>query len=143
GNETTVKNQVTVKPATTSAVSISVTLDKTTVKPGGFVTATIFIIGTNGVPRAGESVSLSVGVIPIATSTTDLTGIARISFAAPPNEGEAADVVLAAGGTGRATLTVAKCRAARYSADRTSADPVLFSICGGPALRLSGFRSGG
>jgi len=108
GNETTVKNQITVKPATTSAVSISVILDKTTVKPGGFVTATIFIIGTNGVPRAGESVSLSVGVIPIATSTTDLTGIARISFAAPPNEGEAAVVVLASGGTGRATLTVAK-----------------------------------
>jgi hypothetical protein len=108
GNETTAKNQITVKPATTASVSISVTLDKPTVKPGGFVTATIFVIGTNGVPRTGETVSLSVGVIPIATAITDTTGIARISFAAPPNEGDAAVVVLASGSSGRATLTVAK-----------------------------------
>jgi hypothetical protein len=108
GNETTVKNQVTVKPASTAALSISVTLDKTTVKPGGFVTATVFLISTSGVPRVGESVSLSVGVIPIASAITDATGIARISFAAPPNEGEAAVVVLASGSSGRATLTVAK-----------------------------------
>ena len=108
GNETTVKTQVTVKPATTVAASVSVTLDKTRVTPGGFVTATIFVIGTNGVPRAAEQVSLSVGVIPIASAVTDATGIARVSFFAPPNEGDAAVVVLASGASGRATLTVAK-----------------------------------
>jgi hypothetical protein len=87
---------------------VSVTLDKPRITPGGFVTATIFVIGTNGVPRAAEQVSLSVGVIPIASAVTDSTGIARVSFFAPPNEGDASVVVLASGTAGRATLTVAK-----------------------------------
>jgi hypothetical protein len=107
GNETTVKSQVTVKAATTATVAVSVSLDKTKVTPGGFVTATVFLTA-NGAPRANEQVTLSVGVIPIASATTDRTGIARISFFAPPNEGEAAVVVLASGASGRATLTVAK-----------------------------------
>ena len=47
-------------------------------------------------------------VITIGSAVTDSTGIARISFAAPPNEGDASVVVLAAGTSGRATLTVAK-----------------------------------
>ncbi|MEK7862126.1 MAG: hypothetical protein AAB295_02555, partial [Chloroflexota bacterium] len=59
---------------------------------------------------AGKAVriSLSVGVITIGSARTDASGVARIGFAAPPNEGDAAVVVLANGASGRATLTVAK-----------------------------------
>ena len=108
GNETAVKTPITVKaPATAAPISMSVILSKTKVAPGGFVTATIFIIA-NGIPQPGQQVTLSVGVITIGSAVTDSTGIARISFAAPPNEGDASVVVLAAGTSGRATLTVAK-----------------------------------
>jgi glucodextranase-like protein len=108
GNETTVKTPVTVKGAASAApLAVSVTLDKTKVLPGGFVTATIFLTA-NGAPQANQQVTLSVGVITIGSATTDTTGVARISFFAPPNEGDAAVVVLATGASGRATLTVAK-----------------------------------
>jgi len=65
-------------------------------------------VTANGAPRADEQVTLSVGVIPISSARTDSAGRARISFFAPPNEGDAAVVVLASGASGRATLTVAK-----------------------------------
>jgi len=109
GNETTLKSAVTVKgtAATSGPLSMTVVLDKTKVVPGGFVTATIFLIA-NGIPQANQHVTLSVGVITIGSSTTDANGTARISFSAPPNEGDAAVVVLANGASGRATLTVAK-----------------------------------
>jgi hypothetical protein len=51
-------------------------------------------------------VTVSVGIVPIGTTLTDGTGPARISFAAPPTEGDASVVVLAAGASGRASLTV-------------------------------------
>jgi hypothetical protein len=109
GNETTVKTPVTVKGTTATAgpLAVSVTLDKTKVAPGGFVTATIFVTAS-GAPQAKKNVTLSVGVITIGSATTDPTGVARISFYAPPNEGDAAVVVLVDGASGRATLTVAK-----------------------------------
>ena len=108
GNETTVKTAITVKAAaTTAALVVGVTLDKLKVTPGQFVTADI-LVTASGAPRADEQVTLSVGVIPISSARTDAAGRARISFFAPPNEGDAAVVVLASGASGRATLTVAK-----------------------------------
>jgi Glucodextranase, domain B len=108
GNETTVRTPVTLRAATNAATLVlTVTLDRTTVKPGAQVLATI-LLTTNGLPKSGESVTLSVGVITIGSAVTDASGTARIAFAAPPNEGEASVVVLANGATGRATLTVAK-----------------------------------
>ena len=108
GNETTTKAAITVKGgATAGPLAVSVTLDKTKVTPGGFVTATI-VLTASGAPQANQQVTLSVGVITIGSATTDPSGTARISFFAPPNEGDAAVVVIAPGGSGRATLTVAK-----------------------------------
>jgi hypothetical protein len=108
GNETTVKTPITVRSnATVAPLTVGVTLDNTRVKPGQSVLATITVTA-NGVPKSGELVTLSVGVITIGTATTDATGVARIGFAAPPNEGDASVVVLANGAAGRATLTVAK-----------------------------------
>lgn len=108
GNERTVKTPITVKaPASTGPLAIAVTLDKATVKPGATVLAQIFV-STNGLPKNDELVTLSVGVITIGSARTNAQGIAFIAFAAPPNEGDAAVVVLAAGASGRATLTVAK-----------------------------------
>ena len=108
GNETTVKTPITVKASANAApIVLSVTLDKVKVTPGQFVIADI-VVTANGQPRAGEQVTLSVGVITIGSARTDASGRARITFFAPPNEGDAAVVVLATGASGRATLTVAK-----------------------------------
>lgn len=108
GNATTVKSVVTVKTPTTAApLALTVTLDRTRVTPGAQVLAEIRATA-NGLPRSGETVTLSVGVITIGSAKTDTSGIARIGFAAPPNEGDAAVVVLANGASARATLTVAK-----------------------------------
>lgn len=108
GNETTVKTPVTVRDASSSAaLAVSVTLDRTRVAPGAAVLAEIRVTA-NGLPKTGQSVTLSVGVITIGSAVTDASGVAHIGFAAPPNEGEAAVVVLADGASGRATLTVAK-----------------------------------
>ena len=108
GNETTVKTPITVKAPTTAApLLVTVQLDKTRVTPGGFVTANI-VVTANGQPKADELVTLSVGVITIGSARTNATGQALIQFFAPPNEGDAAVVVLATGASGRATLTVAK-----------------------------------
>ena len=108
GNETTVKTPITVKaPVTTAPLAVAVTLDKTTVKPGAFIVASIRVTA-NGLPKFDELVTLQVGVITIGSARTNALGTAVIVFAAPPNEGEASVVVLATGASGRATLTVAK-----------------------------------
>ena len=108
GNETTVKTPITVKaPVTTAPLAVAVTLDLTKAKPGAIVTAQIRVTA-NGLPKADELVTLSVGVITIGSARTNSAGIAYIGFGAPPNEGDAAVVVLATGASGRATLTVAK-----------------------------------
>jgi hypothetical protein len=108
GNETTVKTAVSVKaPATAAPFVVTVTLDKVKVTPNQVVFADILVTAT-GLPKADEQVTLSVGVITIGSARTDASGRARIGFSAPPNEGDAAVVVLANGAAGRATLTVAK-----------------------------------
>ncbi len=108
GNETTAKASVTVREKTTATpAAVTVSLDRSRVPPGGTVVAFI-LVTQNGQPKANELVTLSVGVITIGTAVTDSGGTARIGFAAPPNEGEASVVVLAAGAAGRAALTVAR-----------------------------------
>jgi bacillopeptidase F len=107
GNETTVKSNVTLKPAVVSTALVTVTLDRTKVKPGETVVAQIRVT-ENGVPKIGTLVTLSVGVFTVGSFATDGSGNARFGFAAPPNEGEAAVFVFAAGTSGRATLTVAR-----------------------------------
>jgi len=108
GNETTVKTPITVKaPVTTAPLAVTVALDKTNVKPGAFIVASIRVTA-NGLPKFDELVTLQVGVITIGSARTNAAGTAVIVFAAPPNEGDASVVVLATGASGRATLTVAK-----------------------------------
>jgi hypothetical protein len=107
GNETTEKLTVIAQQVTqTTGVTVTVTLDKSTVRPGQIVLATVYVVGVTG-PRAGVPLTLSVGIVPIGNSVTDGTGTARITFAAPPTEGDASVVVLAGGSSGRASLTVA------------------------------------
>ena len=108
GNETTQKLTVTAQQVTqTIGLTVTVTLDKTTAKVGQGVLATVYVVGTTG-PRAGVPVTLSVGVVPIGTAVTDGAGIARMPFVAPAAEGETSVVVLAAGSSGRASLTISR-----------------------------------
>ena len=109
GNETKTQLSVTMngKPTLGAAAIVSVTLANGTVKPGGYVGATITVTNL-GKPVVGQQVSLQVGVVAIGTAVTDAAGKALISFAAPPNEGVAQVVVLAGNATGSAILTVAK-----------------------------------
>ena len=108
GNETTVKGTVNVvAPNAAAPTTVAVALDRSKVRPGEAVLAEIRL-SENGRPKANVTVTLSVGVITIGTAVTDSGGIAHIGFAAPPNEGDAAVVVLAAGAAGRAPLTVAR-----------------------------------
>jgi hypothetical protein len=107
GNETTEKVTVVAQQVTQTATTatVTVTLDKTTARAGQGVLATIYVVGTTG-PRAGVPLALSVGVVQIGTAVTDGTGTARISFVAPPAEGDVSVVVLGAGSSGRASLTI-------------------------------------
>jgi hypothetical protein len=107
GNETTVKANVTLRAPTVSATLVTVTLDRVKVRPGEIVGAQIRVT-ENGIPKVGTLATLSVGVVTIGSSATDAFGNTRISFAAPPNEGDAAVVVFAAGSSGRTVLTVAR-----------------------------------
>jgi hypothetical protein len=107
GNETTVKANVTLRAPTVSATLVTVTLDRVKVRPGEIVGAQIRVT-ENGIPKVGALATLSVGVVTIGSSATDAFGNTRISFAAPPNEGDAAVVVFAAGSSGRTVLTVAR-----------------------------------
>jgi hypothetical protein len=108
GNETTQKLTVTAQQVTqTIGLTITVTLDKATVKVGQGVLATVYVVSTTG-PRAGVPVTLSVGVASIGTAVTDGAGIARIPFVAPAAEGDTSVVVLAAGSSGRASLTISR-----------------------------------
>jgi glucodextranase-like protein len=107
GNETTAKANVTLRAPTVSATTVTVTLDRTKVRPSEIVGAQIRVT-ENGIPKIGVLATLSVGVVTIGSSATDAFGNTRISFAAPPNEGDAAVVVFAAGSSGRTVLTVAR-----------------------------------
>jgi hypothetical protein len=107
GNETTEKLTVVAQQVTQNAttVTVTVTLDKATARVGQGVLATIYVVGTTG-PRPGVPVTASAGVVQIGTAVTDGTGTARISFVAPPTEGDVSVVVLGGGSSGRASLTI-------------------------------------
>src|SRR3989440_1634319 len=106
GNETTQKLTVTAQQVTQIVgLTVTVTLDKSTARVGQGVLATIYVVGVTG-PRAGIPVTLSVGVASSANAVTDGSGTARISFAAPSTEGDVSVVVLGAGSSGRASLTI-------------------------------------
>ncbi len=108
GNTTTQRVPVTVTlPASPIPATVTVSLDRVKVRPSETVTANISVRDASGA-KADVLVTLSVGVIPIGSTKTDNLGNAQISFAAPTTEGEISVVVLAVGGSGRATLTVAK-----------------------------------
>ena len=108
GNETTQKLSATAQQTPrTAGTTLAVTLSSTTVRPGQFVLATMTLRDATG-PKANVPLSLSVGVVFIGTATTDAFGTARMTFAAPPNEGDASVVVLGGGASGRATLTIAR-----------------------------------
>ena len=107
GNETTAKSNVTLRAPTTSAAVVTVTLDRARVRPGEIAVANIRVT-ENGVGKANARATLSVGLVTIGSFATDAFGNARFGFAAPPNEGEAAVFVFAAGTSGRTTLTVAR-----------------------------------
>jgi glucodextranase-like protein len=108
GNETTQKLTVIAQQATqTVGLNVTVALDKPTAKAGQVVIATVIVFGTTG-PRAGVPVTLSVGVASIGTAMTDSTGTVRIPFAAPATEGDTSVVALAAGSSGRASLTISR-----------------------------------
>ena len=107
GNETTQKVTVVAQQVTPTAATatLTVTLDKATARAGQGVLATIYVVGTTG-PRAGVPLTMSVGVVQIGSAVTDGTGTARISFVAPAIEGDVSVVVLGAGTSGRASLTI-------------------------------------
>lgn len=107
GNETTAKANVTLRAPTTAATVVTVTLERARVRPGEIVVALIRVT-ENGIPKVGTLATLSVGVITIGSFATDGSGNARFGFAAPPNEGDAAVLVFAAGTSGRTVLTVAR-----------------------------------
>ena len=107
GNETTATSTVTLRAPTAAATLVTVTLDRAKVRPGDIVSAQIRVT-ESGIPKVGALATLSVGVITIGSAATDVFGNTRIAFAAPPNEGDAAVVVFAAGTSGRTTLTVAR-----------------------------------
>jgi len=88
-------------------LTLTVAMSSTSVRPGQGVFATITLRDANG-PRAGVPLTLSLGAVPIASATTDATGIARIGFAAPTTQGEITIVVLGGGASGKATLTVSR-----------------------------------
>jgi hypothetical protein len=107
GNETTKKSSVTLRAPTTGTGVVTVTLDRSRVRPGEIVVANIRVT-ENGVGKANARATLAVGLITIGSFNTDAFGNARFGFAAPPNEGEAAVVVFALGTSGRTVLTVAR-----------------------------------
>ena len=107
GNETTQRATVIAQQATQAAgLSITVTVNKATARPGEGLIATVFVSGVTGSPRAGVVITGSVGVTAIGSAVTDSTGIAQLSFTAPATEGDVSVVILAGGSSGRASLTI-------------------------------------
>ena len=108
GNETKVELNVTVKQSTQTATgtTLTVTLDRSRVRPGETVIARV-VATESGKPKADLAVTLQVGVITIGSYKTNSSGIANIGFAAPNHEvDDVAIVILGAGTSALATLTV-------------------------------------
>jgi hypothetical protein len=108
GNETTKKvSAIAQQSGPTGGATLSLAVNPATVRPGQQVVAAILLRDATG-PRTGVQVTLSVGVVVIGSALTDNLGSARIGFAAPTTEGDIGVVVLGAGTSGRATLTVTR-----------------------------------
>ena len=107
GNETTAKSNVILRAPTAAATAVTVTLDRSRVRPGEIVVANVRVT-ENGIGKANAVATLSVGLFTVGSFATDGFGNARFGFAAPPSEGEAAVIVFAAGTSGRTILTVAR-----------------------------------
>lgn len=111
GNETKTTISFLVKQssaAPVSGVTMGITLDRPTVRPGQTVVAKV-IATEAGKPKADLTVTLQVGVFTVGTYKTDATGVATIGFAAPDHEADDVAIVALGGGTAaRATLTVKK-----------------------------------
>lgn len=111
GNETKSQMQLTVKPSASPAAvgtALTLTLDRTTVRPGETVVAQI-VATDAGKPKPDLPVTLQVGVITIGTYRTDASGTSRVGFAAPDHEVSAATVLVLGGGTSATTaLTVSR-----------------------------------
>jgi hypothetical protein len=109
GNETKTELSITVKQSsqtTIAGTALTVTLDRTKVRPGETVVAKV-VATDSGKPKADLAITLQVGVITLGTYKTDSTGVANIGFAAPDHEvTDVAVVVLGGGASARATLTV-------------------------------------
>lgn len=108
GNTTKSALAVTVKaPPAVAGVAMTLTLDRTKVRPGETVVADVSVT-ENGRPQAGVQVALFVGVVDLGSSRTLANGRVKIGFAAPTTEGEITVVAIATSTSARATLTVAR-----------------------------------
>ena len=105
GNEATERVSIVTSESVTSATTLTVSLDRSSARPGQPTLATIVLRDASG-PRAGVQVTLSVGVVLVGQGVTDRNGAALIAFAAPTTEGDIGVVALGGGVSGRATLTV-------------------------------------
>jgi len=106
GNEATERVSVAASESVqTSTTTLTVSLDRSSARPGQPTLATIALRDASG-PRAGVQVTLSVGVVLVGQGVTDRNGAALIAFAAPTTEGDIGVVALGGGVSGRATLTV-------------------------------------
>ncbi len=110
GNETKQELKVQVKAGSATpapALALGISLDRTTVRPGETVLATV-VATQGGKPKADLAVTLQVGVTTLGTYRTDASGVARIPFAAPDHEAtDVAVVAIGGGATARASLTTA------------------------------------
>ena len=113
GNETKTTLHVTVQQGTqTSTLFVTVTLDRSTARPGATVTGDIFV-SDHSVPTPFASVTVNVGLTTVVRSTTDSTGHYQVSFTAPSTEGFVQVTALVTGnngmsGRGGATLEVTR-----------------------------------
>jgi uncharacterized protein YfaP (DUF2135 family) len=113
GNETKKTLHVNVQQSAQSgSLFVTVTLDRTTVRPGSTVTADIWV-SDHGNPTMFASVTVTVGLNTVVRGTTDVSGHYRTTFTAPSVEGfvQVSAAVTAdnnLSGRGGATLEVTK-----------------------------------
>ncbi len=111
GNETKRTLRVTVRSAPQGTLGVLVTLDRSSARPGAPVAVDV-LVTDQGQPLRDATVSVSVGLVTMATGRTDPSGHYRAIVVAPASEGIVQVVALASGtsssGRGAASLEVAK-----------------------------------
>jgi uncharacterized protein YfaP (DUF2135 family) len=114
GNETKKTVRVTVQQsAQNPSLFVTVTLDRTSAKPGANVTADVFV-SDHGNPSMFASVTVTVGLNTVVRGNTDVSGHYKTTFTAPSTEGfiQVSAAVTGAdnttSGRGGATLEVTK-----------------------------------